>query len=66
MLGLLELDHEGMPRRELFALLAEGALRRPEADGRPISQRRLELLTAEEEPVVGGDDWQAAHPRRDR
>ncbi|MCX2966281.1 PD-(D/E)XK nuclease family protein [Gordonia aquimaris] len=58
LLGLLELDHDTMPRRELFTLLAEGALRRPEHDDQPISQRRLERLTRDDEPIVGGTDWE--------
>ncbi|MBA5845672.1 PD-(D/E)XK nuclease family protein [Gordonia amicalis] len=58
LLGLLALDHDTMPRRDLFTLLAEGALRRPELDDEQISQRRLELLTRDVEPIVGGDDWE--------
>uniref|UniRef100_UPI003D944FA5 PD-(D/E)XK nuclease family protein n=1 Tax=Gordonia sp. B7-2 TaxID=3420932 RepID=UPI003D944FA5 len=58
LLGLLELDYEKMPRRELFTLLAEGAIRRPEVNDQPISQRRLEILTRRDEPIVGGSDWQ--------
>ncbi|NDZ92851.1 PD-(D/E)XK nuclease family protein [Streptomyces sp. SID6673] len=58
LLGLLELDHDKMPRRELSTLLAEGALRRPELDETPISQRRLERLTRDDEPIVGGHDWE--------
>lgn len=58
LLGLLKLDLDGMPRRELFTLLAGGAVRRPEIDDDPISQRRLERLTREDEPIVGGADWE--------
>ncbi|QHD86023.1 PD-(D/E)XK nuclease family protein [Gordonia sp. JH63] len=57
LLGLLELDHRTMPRRELLMLLAEGALKRPACNGESISQRRLELLTRRQVPVVGGSDW---------
>ncbi|TSD96346.1 PD-(D/E)XK nuclease family protein [Gordonia rubripertincta] len=58
LLGLLALDHDTMPRRELFTLLAEGALRRPELDDTPITQPQLERLTRSDEPIVGGADWE--------
>lgn len=57
LLGLLELHHSTMPRRQLLTLLAEGALERPTCYDEPISQRRLELLTRRTVPVVGGSDW---------
>ncbi|GAB90607.1 PD-(D/E)XK nuclease family protein, partial [Gordonia rhizosphera] len=59
LLGILDLDHEKMPRRDLFTLLAEGALMRPAIEDDEISQRQLELLTRRDEPVVGGLDWQS-------
>lgn len=57
LLGLLELDHEKMPRRELFAILAEGAMHRPTLGDQPASLRKLETLTRRHEPIVGGVDW---------
>ncbi len=58
ILGLLELDHEKMPRRELFAILAEGAMHRPTVGDQPTSLRKLETLTRRHEPIVGGVDWE--------
>lgn len=58
ILGLLELDHEKMPRRELFAILAEGAMRRPTIGDQQASLRKLETLTRRHEPIVGGIDWE--------
>ena len=58
LLALLQLDVDLMPRRELLAILAERAVQRPEVDGKPVSYRRLELLTRKHLPVVGGADWE--------
>lgn len=58
LLRLLALDPVTIPRRELLSVLAEGALARPTIDNKPISQRRLELLTRSTVPIVAGEDWQ--------
>lgn len=58
LLALLQLDIDLMPRRELLAILAERAVRRPDVDGEPVSYRRLELLTRQHVPIVGGADWE--------
>lgn len=58
LLALLQLDVDLMPRRELLAILAERAVRRPDIDGEPVSYRRLELLTRQHVPIVGGADWE--------
>lgn len=58
LLALLQLDINLMPRRELLAILAERAIQRPDIDGTPISYRRIELLTRQHVPIVGGADWE--------
>lgn len=57
LLGLLNLDPAVLPRRDLFAILAERAIERPIRDDQPISLSRLERLTRTAEPIVGGTDW---------
>ncbi|WP_030169944.1 MULTISPECIES: PD-(D/E)XK nuclease family protein [Actinomycetes] len=58
LLALLQLDIDLMPRRELLAIVAERAVQRPDIDGKPVSYRRLELLTRKHVPIVGGADWE--------
>lgn len=57
LIALLTLDPAELPRRDLLAALAERALKRPELNGEPISQARLERLTRKQVPVVSGIDW---------
>lgn len=57
LLGLLQLDLDLMPRRELLGIFSERSLKRPQIGGEPISLRRLELLTRRYVPIVGGADW---------
>ncbi len=59
LLGLLSIDPAIMPRRDILDFFAEGVLRRPQVPGaeRPVSQRKLELITREHRKIVGGDDW---------
>lgn len=54
---LLGLDPDLMMRAELLSIVAEGAVIVPDAEGRPVSSRRLELLTRTRFPVIGGADW---------
>ncbi|MBA4021705.1 MAG: PD-(D/E)XK nuclease family protein [Gordonia sp.] len=57
LLGLLQLDLDLMPRRELLGIFTERSLKRPQISGEPISLRKLELLTRRYVPIVGGADW---------
>ena len=57
LIALLTMDVEELPRRDLLAALAERALKRPELNGEPISQSRLERLTRKQVPIVSGTDW---------
>lgn len=58
LVRLLRLDRETMPRADLLSVVAEGSLTVTDRDqGRPISSRRLELLTRTRVPVLGGADW---------
>lgn len=54
---LLELDADLMTRAELLSILAEGAVLVPDTQSKPVSSRRLELLTRTRFPVIGGGDW---------
>ncbi|GAB07382.1 PD-(D/E)XK nuclease family protein [Gordonia amarae] len=59
LLGLLQIDVAAMPRRDILGFLAEGVLRRPQVPGaeKPVSQRKLELVTRDLRKIVGGADW---------
>lgn len=57
LVRLLRLDAEAMPRGDLLSIVAEGALVVDDGEGRPVSSRRLELLTRTRVPVIGGADW---------
>lgn len=58
LVRLLRLDPEVMPRADLLSVVAEGSLTVIDRDeGRPVSPRRLELLTRSRVPVLGGADW---------
>ena len=57
LIRLLQLDTALMPRAELLAIVAEGAVVPFDDDGVPVSSRRLELLTRTRFPVIGGSDW---------
>ena len=57
LIRLLALDPAELPRAELFAVLAEGALRLQGSTGEPVSVRRAEILTRGHVPVIAGADW---------
>lgn len=57
LVRLLRLDGADLPRAGLLSIVAEGALRVDDDEGRTVSSRRLELLTRTRVPVLGGDDW---------
>lgn len=57
LIALLTMDVEELPRRDLLAALAERALKRPELNGEPVSQARLERLTRKQVAIVSGTDW---------
>lgn len=57
LIRLLSLDGALMDRAELLSIVAEGAVTVVDAHGKPVSSRRLELLTRTRFPVIGGTDW---------
>ena len=57
LIRLLQLDTDLMPRADLLAIVAEGAVVPFDDAGAPVSSRRLELLTRTRFPVIGGSDW---------
>lgn len=57
LLRILKLDTDVMPRRELLAILSERAVRWNDVDGERLSQIRIERLTRNVVPIVGGADW---------
>lgn len=57
LVRLLQLDPDLMSRAELLSIVAEGAVAATAEDGKPVSSRRLELLTRTRFPVIGGADW---------
>ena len=57
LVRLLRVDPDVMPRADLLSIVAEGAVRVLDAEGRSVSSRRLELLTRTRVPVLGGADW---------
>lgn len=57
LVRLLRLDREETPRASLLSVVAEGAMEVDDDEGRPVSSRRLELLTRSRIPVLGGADW---------
>lgn len=57
LVRLLQLDGDLMPRADLLSILADGAVVAVDGRGRPVSARRLELLTRTRFPVIGGGDW---------
>ena len=57
LIRLLQMDHHLMGRAELLSIVAEGAVVATDESGKPVSSRRLELLTRTRFPVIGGADW---------
>lgn len=57
LVRLLHLNRLEMPRAALLSVVAEGAMKVDDDEGRPVSSRRLELLTRTRVPVLGGADW---------
>lgn len=58
LVRLLRVDPGTLPRADLLSIIADGALAVVDRDGRPVSSRRLELLTRTRVPILGGDDWE--------
>lgn len=57
LVRLLQLDTDLMDRAELLSIVAEGSVMATDQGGKPVSSRRLELLTRSRFPVIGGGDW---------
>ncbi|MBE7194034.1 MAG: PD-(D/E)XK nuclease family protein [Gordonia polyisoprenivorans] len=61
---LLSFDPGDIPRRELLAVMSEGALVRPPLADGVMGQVLIERLTRTRVPIVRGDDWDRLAPGR--